>query len=124
MDQISQICKNILEPIRENYGIPFTPNSGYRSPKLNNAVGSSPKSQHLKGQAVDMQFKGVNKKDYFDIAEKIAENINFDKVLLEYKDTGSGLPWIHISFKVDQPRKLMFTYFNHRKTHNQFVDLA
>ena len=87
-------------------------------------AGGSKTSDHLKGQAIDMQFKNTRKKEYFDIAEKIANNINFDKILLEYKDTGSGLPWIHISFKVDQPRKLMFTYFNHKKKANQFVDLA
>ena len=27
---LKTICENILEPIRENYGIPFSPNSGYR----------------------------------------------------------------------------------------------
>ena len=110
---------NVCEPVKKLFPNMFI-TSGFRRV----TAGGSKTSDHLKGQAVDMQFKGVNKKDYFDIAEKIAENINFDKVLLEYKDTGSGLPWIHISFKVDQPRKLMFTYFNHRKTHNQFVDLA
>ena len=110
---------NVCEPVKALFPNMFI-TSGFRRVTR----GGSRTSDHLKGQAIDMQFKGVNKKDYFDIAEKIAENINFDKILLEYKNTGSGLPWIHISFRVEQPRKLMFTYFNHKKKANEFVDLA
>ncbi|WP_286930330.1 hypothetical protein [Marinobacter sp.] len=116
---LQAMALNVCEPVKELFPNMFI-TSGFRKVTAD----GSKTSDHLKGQAIDMQFKNTRKKEYFDIAEKIANNINFDKVLLEYKDTGSGLPWIHISFKVDQPRKLMFTYFNHRKTHNQFVDLA
>jgi hypothetical protein len=71
-----------------------------------------------------MQFRNVNKSDYYNIAEKIAENVNFDKLLLEYKDTGTKLPWIHVSFKVDNPRKIILTYNNHKKFSNGLTRLA
>ena len=94
--------------------------SGFRHPK----AGSRNTSDHLKGQAVDMQFRNVKKSDYYTIAEKIAENVNFDKLLLEYKDTGTKLPWIHVSFKVDNPRKIILTYNNHKKFSAGLVRLA
>ena len=75
------ICENILEPIRENYGIPFSPNSAYRSPKLNNAVGSSHKSQHLKGQAVDIEIPSI---DNYELAQWIRNNLDFDQLILEF----------------------------------------
>ena len=40
------IAEKILQPVRNNYDIPFTPSSGFRSPELCIAVGSSAKSQH------------------------------------------------------------------------------
>ena len=43
------LCYNILEPVREHYKIPFTPNSGFRSKNLNKAVGGSKKSKHRSG---------------------------------------------------------------------------
>ena len=73
------VCENILEPVRENYGIPFSPNSAYRSPKLNNAVGSSQKSQHLRGQAVDIEVPTI---DNYELANWIRNDYRFDSSLL------------------------------------------
>ena len=44
--KLRRICEKVLEPIREYYGRPFRPNSGYRSPELNKKIGGSKKSQH------------------------------------------------------------------------------
>ena len=44
---------NYLEEIREEIGKPIIITSGYRSPALNQAVGGSPKSDHMEGRAVD-----------------------------------------------------------------------
>ena len=110
---------NVCEPILALFPNMFV-TSGFRHP----ISGSRNTSDHLKGQAVDMQFRNVNKSDYYNIAEKIAENVNFDKLLLEYKDTGTKLPWIHVSFKVDNPRKIILTYNNHKKFSNGLTRLA
>ena len=42
----------------------------------------------------------------------LANNLNYDQLLLEYKNTGTGNPWIHISFKVDSQRRQVLTLFN------------
>ena len=103
---LKTICENILEPIRENYGIPFSPNSGYRSPKLNNAVGSSHKSQHLKGQAVDIEIPSI---DNYDLAQWIRNNLNFDQLILEFYNGQPSSGWVHVSF-AEENRKQLLTF--------------
>ena len=100
------ICKNILEPIRENYGIPFSPNSAYRSPKLNNAVGSSHKSQHLKGQAVDIEIPSI---DNYELAQWIRNNLDFDQLILEFYNGEPSSGWVHVSF-AEENRKQLLTF--------------
>ena len=116
---LQAVALNILEPA---FGM--FPNliitSGFRplSPR------SSPTSDHLVGKAVDLQFKGVHKSGYFEIAEVLASNLNFDKLLLEYKDDGTGNPWIHFSFDVNRQRKIILTYNNHIKFSEGLSKLA
>ena len=100
------ICENILEPIRENYGIPFSPNSAYRSPKLNNAVGSSHKSQHLKGQAVDIEIPSI---DNYELAQWIRNNLDFDQLILEFFNGEPSSGWVHVSF-AEENRKQLLTF--------------
>ena len=47
------LFENVVQPVRDNFGVTVI-NSGYRGPKLNEAVGGSSKSQHCKGEAVDI----------------------------------------------------------------------
>ena len=100
------ICEYILEPIRENYGIPFSPNSAYRSPKLNNAVGSSHKSQHLKGQAVDIEIPSI---DNYQLAQWIRNNLDFDQLILEFYNGEPSSGWVHVSF-AEENRKQLLTF--------------
>ena len=103
------LALNILEPTLALYPNMFVI-SGFRT-----ALSSSSLSDHPRGKAVDIQFRGVSKLEYFEIAKRLAENLNYDKILLEYKTYGTGMPWIHISFDVNQQRKQLFTYFNDKK---------
>lgn len=103
---LKTICENILEPIRENYGIPFSPNSAYRSPKLNNAVGSSHKSQHLKGQAVDIEIPSI---DNYELAQWIRNNLDFDQLILEFYNGEPSSGWVHVSF-AEENRKQLLTF--------------
>ena len=43
-----------LDQARELAGVPFTVESGYRSPTHNEAVGGAPKSAHMTFEAVDL----------------------------------------------------------------------
>ena len=47
IENLILVCDQILEPVRNHYGKPFVPNSGFRCLELNRAIGSSDKSQHV-----------------------------------------------------------------------------
>jgi hypothetical protein len=52
--RLERLVDTILHPAREGWGFPFRVLSGYRSPRLNAAVGGSPTSQHVRGEASDI----------------------------------------------------------------------
>lgn len=112
------VALNVLEPLLALYPNMFV-TSGFRA-----ARNSSTTSDHPRGKAVDIQFKNVTKADYYNIARKLATNLVYDKLLLEYKTYGTGLPWIHISFDVERPRKLVLTYLNDKKYGSGLTNLA
>lgn len=51
---LKALAINLLQPVRDIYGKPMYINSGFRSPEVNKAVGGSPDSQHMKGEAADV----------------------------------------------------------------------
>jgi hypothetical protein len=97
------LCEKILQPIRDFYGMPLSVSSGYRSAKLCEAIGSSSKSQHTKGQAADFEIFGVANKD---LADFIVKNLDYDQCILEFwneNEPNSG--WVHCSFNALGNRK-------------------
>jgi len=103
IENLKTLCENILEPVREHYGIPFTPSSGFRSFDLNKAVGSSSKSQHITGQAVDFEIPGVPN---MELALWIKEHLDYDQLLLEfYKESIPDSGWVHCSYVEQGNRK-------------------
>jgi hypothetical protein len=97
------LCENVLQPIRDFYGMPLSVSSGYRSAALCEAIGSSSKSQHTKGQAADFEIFGVANKD---LADFIVKNLDYDQCILEFwneNEPNSG--WVHCSFNALGNRK-------------------
>jgi hypothetical protein len=97
------LCKNILQPLRNQFKIPVSISSGYRSAALCEAIGSSSKSQHTKGQAADFEIFGVHNKD---VSDWIVKNLEYDQCILEFwtaEDPNSG--WIHCSYNDAGNRK-------------------
>lgn len=114
---LQALALNVLEPVKALYPN-MQVNSCFRAP------GTNPTSQHPKGQAVDIQIPNASKADYFDIATKIAKVIKYDQLLLEYKTTGTGKPWIHISLNVSNNRLQAMTFLNDKKYGDGFTQLA
>jgi len=97
---LANLCNHILQPIREHFGKSVKINSGYRSIKLCEAIGSSRKSQHARGQAADFEINSISNAE---VATWIYKNLDFDQIILEYYDP-KGDPnsgWIHCSYKND-----------------------
>ena len=90
------LCKNILQPIRNHFKMPVSISSGFRSAELCEAIGSSSKSQHTRGQAADFEIFGIHNKD---VSDWIVQNLDYDQCILEFwnpNDPNSG--WIHCSY--------------------------
>ena len=89
-----------LEEVRAILKRPIMVNSAYRSPKVNEAVGSKPTSQHCIGCAADIKVPGLTPNDI--VKEVIKTNLEYDQVIREFDS------WVHISIPnnfADKPRK-------------------
>lgn len=116
-----EVAANVLEPIKAAYPNMFV-TSAFRD-FSHNTVKSV--SQHCLGLAADMQFTGVKKADYYDLAVAIRALLpNWDQLLLEYKSTGTGNPWIHVSFNSKGNRRQVLTMFNNAVHGTGLIKLA
>ena len=103
IENMRLLCENILEPVRQHYDIPYKLNSGFRCLALNEAVGSSSRSQHVTGQAADFEIPTIANKD---LAHWIMDNLDYDQVLLEfYKEGDPSSGWVHCSYDNGNNRK-------------------
>lgn len=101
-EQVSKltILAELLEQVRELLMMPIIIHSAYRCPKLNKAIGSTDKSQHVKCEAADFSVKGVDLSQTFRTIRQAAKDkkIRFGQLIYEKasRDYGST-EWIHIS---------------------------
>lgn len=107
IERLKLVAIHILQPVRDHYGIAFIPNSGYRSPAVNKAVGGSKTSQHMTGEAVDFEIPGIPNHE---LACWVRDNLEFDQLILEfYKPGQPSSGWVHCSYKQHGNRKQCLT---------------
>jgi zinc D-Ala-D-Ala carboxypeptidase len=83
------------DQIREFLGHPVVVTSGFRSPKLNAAIGGSKTSSHMTGEALDIRCPGYGSaKEVFDALRK--SGIQFDQLILEFPNSPGA--WVHVGF--------------------------
>lgn len=90
----------LLEQVRALLGKPIFITSGYRSPEVNIAIGSTNRSQHPLGCAADFKVPGMTPKQVVEAC--IASDIPFDQIIEEFSS------WTHISVPngtADKPRR-------------------
>jgi hypothetical protein len=106
-DNLRALVTNVWVPLKNQYPDAFMTCSFRKG-------SSNPTSQHPKGMACDIQYKGISKSEYYVRAQWVRDNIKFDQFLLEYKTTGTGLPWHHLSYNkaVGGNRGQVFTFMN------------
>ena len=90
------IAEKVFEPLRKYVGGPIKINSFFRCSKLNTAIGGSRKSQHMKGQAIDIDdtFGVVANSDMYSY---IKNNLDFDQLIWEFGDDDNP-NWLHVSY--------------------------
>ena len=97
------LCHNVYDPLCDHFKfkIPFT--SFYRSPNLNRVIKGSKGSQHMSGQAVDLDPNCQNGLSNDQLFHYIRTKIKFDQLIWEFGDDKQPA-WVHVSY-ADNPRK-------------------
>ena len=100
IDRIQVLCENILQPMRDEMG-PIYISSGFRSLRLNKAIGGSATSQHcaLNGAAVDIDNGNKN----VEIFNYINDKLEFDQLIWEF-GTDENPSWVHVSYNEGKNR--------------------
>ena len=90
---LTALVAAVLDPLRERYGKPINVNSGFRCKELNRLVKGAVNSQHMNGEAADIDTgsKTENKK----LAKLIIQmGLPFDQLIDE-----ANYAWLHVSYK-------------------------
>jgi uncharacterized protein YcbK (DUF882 family) len=102
---LNNLVDNILDPLRESYGKPIRISSGYRCKRVNAAVGGASTSQHLLGQAADIQAADGLNMPLFEFIKEM--NLPFDQLLWEY-GTKTNPAWVHVSFGPRNRKQILY----------------
>ena len=114
IEKLKRLCENVLQPVRDQFGrVKVT--SGFRTPELCLAIGSSINSQHAKAKAADFEVLGV---DNAEVADWVYKNCQTDQLILEYYTPGEpNSGWIHASWVEFNPRaQYLRAYREDKKT--------
>ena len=90
------VAEKLFEPLRRWVGGPIKINSFFRGLPLNTAIGGEKYSQHMKGQAMDIDdtFGHATNAQMYNF---IKENLDFDQMIWEF-GTDENPNWVHISY--------------------------
>ena len=121
LENMELIANEVFEPLRVWVGGPIKINSFFRSPELNTAIGGSGKSQHCKGQAIDIDDtfgKATNAEMY----HWIKENLDFDQMIWEFGDDENP-NWVHVSYVSprENRNRCLLAYKENKKTKYKII---
>ncbi|MBO7046128.1 MAG: peptidase M15 [Prevotella sp.] len=105
--RLRNLAVRCLEPTRQRFGLPLLVTSGYRCPRLNELVGGVHNSQHMTGEAADIQVP----RKYWPFCVTTQEQMalilwdwmrvclpDYDQLIVEH----SGATWwVHVSCRID-----------------------
>lgn len=90
IDNLTTLCKKVLQPLRDKIRKAVSVSSGYRSPKVNKAIGGATNNQHLKGQAADISAGGFTPEQLYQHIKN--SDLVFDQLIQEFDQ------WVHVSY--------------------------
>ena len=96
LENMYKVAEFIFEPLRLFVGGPIKINSFFRSGDVNKAVGGTSRSQHCKGQAIDIDDVFAHKTNA-EMFQYVRENLDFDQMIWEF-GSNNNPSWLHISY--------------------------
>ena len=103
LENMETVAEEVFEPLRVYVDGPIKINSFFRCEELNKAIGGSSKSQHCKGQAIDLDDtfgRATNAEMYYFIKDKL----NFDQLIWEFGDDDNP-DWVHVSYVSEEDNR-------------------
>lgn len=121
LSEMKLIANKIFQPIREHFGVSIAISSFFRSVELNKKIGGSSRSQHCKGQAMDLDADVYGQITNAQIFNFIKDNLVFDQLIWEF-GTDENPNWVHVSYKITENRNkiLVSKYINNKVTYSIF----
>jgi hypothetical protein len=104
---LKMLAEKVLQPVRDHFGKGVKVNSGFRSIAVNQATGGSKSSDHVRGQAADIEIPSVPNAE---LAQWIMDNLDYTQLILEFYTVGipdSG--WVHVSYDPNNLKKQELT---------------
>ena len=112
-DKAQALAEHILEPIRSNFGVPFSPRSWYRSPT------SKPPYRWLKEQPAHAgrgrRYTPAWPSHISNLTpgQDGLDNLSFDQLILEFYDPANPKKgWVHCSYSLERRRGQCLTAFS------------
>lgn len=97
------VAEKCFEPIRAHFG-KLGVSSFYRCFELNKKIGGSKNSQHIKGEAIDMDADIFGEVTNSEIFEWAKNNLIFDQLIWEFGNDKNPA-WVHISYSSKKNRQ-------------------
>lgn len=104
---MKDIAEGLFEPLREWVGGPIKITSMFRGEPVNTAIGGSKYSQHMKGQALDLDDTFGHKTNA-EMYHYIKDNLDFDQLIWEFGDDKNP-NWIHVSYVTHRENRKKLT---------------
>ena len=100
---MKEVAENIFEPLRSYVGGPVKINSFFRGEPVNTAIGGSKNSQHMKGQAMDIDdtFGRMTNAEMYHF---IKDHLDFDQMIWEFGDEDNP-DWVHVSYVSEEDNR-------------------
>lgn len=89
-------CRYVLQPVRDQFGMPIIITSGYRCPELNLLVGGVKNSAHKQGRAADIRIKHLAPRQREKLYKLLCANKYTTQVLWERNKVTQ---WLHVSWE-------------------------
>ena len=104
---MKEVAEAVFEPLRKWVGGPIKINSFFRGEPVNTAIGGSKYSQHMKGQAMDIDDTFGHKTNA-EMYHYIKDNLDFDQLIWEFGDDKNP-NWIHVSYVTHRENRKKLT---------------
>lgn len=104
LQNLIKLAENVFQPLRDYIDKPIRVSSGYRSKELNKLIGGASRSQHSKGEALDLDNDRETNILMFNY---IKDNLDFDQLINE-----QDYSWIHVSYREGSNRKQVLNMVN------------